>query len=151
VTIREAGAADAETLLEVQRSASLAALGHIYPPDRYPYPDAEVRERWLTFAGLVLLAEDGDPVGLAAVEPCWLAGLYVVPERWGSGVAAALHDEALAALRRFGCAEARLWVLEENQWARRFYERRGWREDGSTRVVPLRPHPLDVGYSLSLA
>jgi GNAT superfamily N-acetyltransferase len=150
--IREAGPADAEALLEVQRAASVAALGHVFPPDRYPYPSDAIRERWLTFEGRVLLAEDGDaPLGVAAVAPCRLDGFYVVPERWGSGLAATLHDEAVAALSQLGCPEARLWVLEENARARRFYERRGWRENGETRVVPYPPNPLDVGYSLDLS
>jgi hypothetical protein len=41
-------------------------------------------------------------------------------------------------------------VLEQNARARRFYERRGWVLDGTERVVPFPPHPLDVGYTLSL-
>ena len=32
----------------------------------------------------------------------------------------------------------------------RFYERRGWGENGTTRVVPYPPNPLDVGYSRAL-
>lgn len=68
----------------------------------------------------------------------------------GSGVAGRLHDEAIDDLRRRGCDEARLWVLEANARARRFYERRGWRPNGDTRVVPHAPHPLDVGYSRAL-
>ena len=28
------------------------------------------------------------------------------------------------------------------------HERRGWRENGQTRVVPFPPNPLDVGYTL---
>jgi len=39
-------------------------------------------------------------------------------------------------------------VLRDNTRARRFYERRGWRESGRTRVVPFPPNPLDVGYTL---
>jgi GNAT superfamily N-acetyltransferase len=73
-----------------------------------------------------------------------------VPGEWGSGVAATLHDAAVEGLRALGCTEARLWVLEENARARRFYERRGWRPNAETRVVPYPPHPLDVGYSLAL-
>jgi hypothetical protein len=38
-------------------------------------------------------------------------------------------------------------VLEENRRARRFYEKRGWRMNGETRVVEYPPHPIDVGYS----
>lgn len=119
----------------------------MFPPDRYPFPDEEVRRRWVEFTGRRLVAErDGRPVGLAAFERCWLGGLYVVPEEWGSGAAVALHDAALAAMP--DCPELKLWTLEANHRARRFYERRGWRLNGETRVVEYPPHPLDVGYSL---
>jgi GNAT superfamily N-acetyltransferase len=66
------------------------------------------------------------------------------------GVADALHDDAVEALRAGGVSTGRLWVLEHNARARRFYERHGWRADGTTRVVPFPPHPTDVGYSRSL-
>jgi hypothetical protein len=39
-------------------------------------------------------------------------------------------------------------VLEDNMRARRFYERRDWRENGETRVVEFPPNPLDIGYTL---
>jgi putative acetyltransferase len=131
----------------VQRAASLAGFAHVFPPERYPFPDDEVRRRWREFPGTVLAAERaGRMIGIAAVADCWLHGLYVVPEEWGSGAAAALHDEALAELA--DCADVRLWTLEENHRARRFYERRGWRLNGETRVVPFPPNPLDVGYIL---
>ena len=38
-------------------------------------------------------------------------------------VAASLHDVVLGHTRSLGIGEARLWVLEENGRARRFYER----------------------------
>jgi hypothetical protein len=41
-------------------------------------------------------------------------------------------------------------VLEENRRARRFYERRGWELNGTSRQIEFPPHPLDVGYSLDL-
>jgi RimJ/RimL family protein N-acetyltransferase len=68
----------------------------------------------------------------------------------GTGVGPALHDRALACAAQLGSERCHLWVLEENGRARRFYERRGWRENGHTRVVPFPPNPLDVGYTLSL-
>jgi hypothetical protein len=46
------------------------------------------------------------------------------------------------------CPEIHLWTLEDNARARWFYERRGWRLNGETRVVPFPPSPLDVGYQL---
>ena len=94
----------------------------------------------------MLAAErDGATVGIAGVEACWLHGFYVLPRWWGSGVADELHDAALQSMP--DCPELRLWVLEENHRARRFYEKHGWRENGETRVVPFPPHPIDVGYS----
>ena len=108
-------------------------------------------DHWRRFGGRVLLAErGGDPVGVAAVDWEWLHGFYVVPREWGRGVAPLLHDAAVAIIAE-GNDEARLWCLEENHRARRFYERRGWRLNGDTRVVPFPPHPLDLGYSLALA
>jgi GNAT superfamily N-acetyltransferase len=146
--LRASGPAEAETLFAIQRAASLAGLAHVYPPEQYPFPDDAIRERWRTFPGSVVLAEeDGVPVGVAATDDCWLHGFYVVPERWGSGVADALHEAALAPL---DCAEVKLWVLEENARARRFYEKRGWERNGEERVVEYPPNPLDVGYSLRL-
>ena len=145
--IRRSSRDEAETHFEIQRAACIAAFAHIFPPDRYPFPDEEVRRRWREFGGRVLVAERaGHPVGLAAVEDCWLAGFYVRPEHWGTGVAAELHDAALAELP--DCPEIRLWTLDENHRARRFYEKRGWRSNGETRVVPFPPNPLDIGYSL---
>ncbi len=115
-----------------------------------------MRENWrrlLSHAGVrVVLAEvDRAGIGLAGTEPPWLQGLYVLPSAWGTGVAGRLHDEALSAISGAGCTHARLWVLEHNRRARSFYERRGWRPDGSSRVVPFPPEPVDVGYTLSLS
>ena len=106
-----------------------------------------MRRRWREFTGSVLVAEDdGQAVGLAGFGACWLHGLYVVPERWGGEVASVLHDAVVAALA--DCPELHLWVLTENRRARRFYERRGWRADGTSRVVEYPPHPIDLGYTL---
>ena len=155
VTIRLAGPDEAEALFAIQKAASLAGLGHIFPADRFPYPDDAVRERWReVVAGpdhQAFVAEtDGEAVGVAAIERDWLNGLYVLPERWGGTVASALHEAVVDAMRASGVAGVHLWVLEANARARRFYERRGWRENGTTRVVPYPPNPIDVGYSRSL-
>jgi RimJ/RimL family protein N-acetyltransferase len=39
---------------------------------------------------------------------------------------------AMDELRDLGMREASLWVLRDNQRARRFYERLGWQPDGRT-------------------
>lgn len=151
--IREARSDEAQLLAAVQEVASLAALAHIFPPERYPYPRAAVQAHWAASVAdpakrtLIATNENG-PVGAACVGEEWLVGLYVVPERWGTGLAGALHDRALELVRELGSERCHLWVLEDNARARRFYERRGWRENGTTRVVEFPPNPLDIGYSL---
>jgi GNAT superfamily N-acetyltransferase len=155
VTIRLARADEAEVLFAIQKTASLAGLEQIFPPERFPYPDDAVRQRWrevVAAAGhqAFVADEDGRAVGVAAIEGDWLHGFYVLPERWGGAVASALHEAVLDAIRATGATSAHLWVLEANARARRFYERRGWRENGTTRVVPYPPNPLDVGYSRAL-
>jgi GNAT superfamily N-acetyltransferase len=98
-----------------------------------------------------LVYEDaGEMVGVALTGPEWLDGLYVVPERWGSGIAVELHDEALGVVRAEGFEQCHLWVLEDNRRARRFYERLGWQLNERTRVVPYPPNPLDVSYTIDL-
>jgi GNAT superfamily N-acetyltransferase len=143
----------ATLLAGLQERASVAAFAHIFPPERFPFPRDAVHERWAQAiedpAAHVLVAERAEEaVGVALARPEWLEGLYVAPEWWGKGVADELHARALEVVRELGSAQIHLWVLEENARARRFYERRGWRENGQTRVVPFPPNPLDVGYTL---
>jgi GNAT superfamily N-acetyltransferase len=52
--------------------------------------------------------------------------LFVVPDWWGSGIAAHLHDAAIAEMRLEGYRDARLFTPSLQARARRFYERRGW-------------------------
>jgi GNAT superfamily N-acetyltransferase len=59
-------------------------------------------------------------------------GLYVRASTYGTGVGFALLQEAI------GDADAYLWVLDGNDRAIRFYERQGFRCDGTTK-------PEDVG------
>jgi GNAT superfamily N-acetyltransferase len=152
--IRQARTDEAETLAEIQRDACLAAFAHIFPPELYPFPMDDVRDRWRTALAdpdvSVLVADvDGCPVGLAGYRSEWLDGLYVLPRHWARGVGAALHDEVLDRLRA-GCARCHLWVLEDNHRARAFYERHGWEPNGRERVVPFPPNPLDIGYTIDL-
>jgi len=59
---------------------------------------------------------------------------YLEPAAFGSGGADLLMSAALVALGAAHYSTAMLWVLGTNARARRFYERRGWRPDGTTKV-----------------
>jgi GNAT superfamily N-acetyltransferase len=155
VQIRLAGSDDAELLFGMQRASALSAFGHIFPPDEYPFPDDAERQRWAELVAsndaVILVAEhQREPAGLAVIRHDELQRFFVVPEKWGSGVADALHDAVLETLREWGESKSRLWVMEENRRARRFYERNGWRPDGRTRTGSFPPYPPTVGYSRDL-
>ena len=153
MAIRRGGIDDLELVLAIQREASLAGLAHVFPPDRFPFPDegvrAELRDRLADPGNVVLI--DGEERGFTVAGRGRLERLYVRPAGWGSGVAQELHAAALDALREQGATSASLWCLVENPRARRFYEKHGWRLDGSERVVPFPPHPIDVGYAIELS
>jgi ribosomal protein S18 acetylase RimI-like enzyme len=59
-----------------------------------------------------------------------LYAIYVDPARWGAGAGRELLATALAGLSGAGYRLMRLWVLEGNLRARRFYERAGLGPDG---------------------
>ena len=150
-SIRRATIDDADALLRIQREAAVAAFGHVFPQDRYPFPDAVVREGWVAAlrdaeVDAYVAEVEGDAVASASVGHGFLRTLFVMPSHWNLGVGSRLHDLALERLRERGTAAAKLWTLAENHLGRRFYERRGWTLTGETRVVPFPPYPLDVEY-----
>ena len=44
--IRRARRDESATLLRIQRDAGIAAFSHVFPQDRFPFPDDEVHENW---------------------------------------------------------------------------------------------------------
>ncbi|HET8751150.1 MAG TPA: GNAT family N-acetyltransferase [Gaiellaceae bacterium] len=155
IELREALPNEVDTLLAIQREAAVGAYAHIYPPERFPFPDEAVREVWAEALSdpeiEVYVAEvEGVSAGAVSVGKGFLSTLYVLPAYQGGGVGSALHDLALERLRAHGFRTARLWTLEENEAGRRFYERRGWSLTDETRIVPYPPNPIDVQYALPL-
>ena len=155
LAVRPARPEDLETLLEIQRAAAVTAFAHVFPQALYPFPSNDIRELWRdTLADPdveVYVAElEGDHAGSVSVGGEFLRTLYVLPRFQGSGVGSALHDLALERLAALGSRTAKLWTLEENWGARRFYERRGWTLTEQTRVVPFPPNPIDVQYAKDL-
>ena len=150
---RRVGLTDLDVLFAIQKESAVAGFANVFPQELYPFPEDDVRETLraqLEDTTTVALLDD-DLRGFALAGGGWLHRLYVLPSAWGAGVGAALHDGALVALRGEGAATASLWCLAGNDRARAFYERRGWRLNGTERTVPFPPYPLDVGYSRGLA
>ena len=110
-------------------------------------PALAERMRQLLDAGdtVVLLAGDG-PEGLAVLRfrlgiwtdglECYLAELYVVPDRRGQGLGRALMEKAMDVARAEGATYMELGTAEDDVAARALYEslgfdNRGGRPDGA--------------------
>jgi GNAT superfamily N-acetyltransferase len=155
ISIRRGGPSDAAAVFAIHRESALAAYAQVFPPDRYAFPDDEMRRHWeLALVDpdteVVIAEREGTPVAFASVSPGWLRNLFVVPAEWGCGPGAVIHDEAVRLLAELGVG-ARLWVLEANERARRFYARRGWRPDGERGRSEFPPYPPTLRYELDLA
>ena len=141
--IRPAEPRDADAIAAVHRASMREAmpwLPDLHTPDEDRAWVAQVvlprQDVWVAEAG-------GRIVGVASMDAeDMLTQLYILPGHQGAGIGSALLDAAKSA-RPGGF---RLYAFQRNTRARRFYERRGWHRDGSERVVPFPPHPLDVGY-----
>jgi ribosomal protein S18 acetylase RimI-like enzyme len=155
--IRDASVNDAKGIAEVQVAAWHAAYRGLMPDERLDAFTLDVREdRWLWIlsdsdpserARTTVYEREGRVVGFASVGPCRDEGrggeiwaLYVHPAEWRTGVGRALLDEGLAHLERSGFARARLWVLDGNARAIRFYEAAGFRLDGGAKNEDGLPH-----------
>jgi uncharacterized spore protein YtfJ/GNAT superfamily N-acetyltransferase len=126
VRLRPAGPAEADAVAEVHAASAAVAFAHIF--GGAPYPMERTRQRYRSFAGRVVVAEEsGRVVGFVAVDGGELSALYVLPELWGRGVGHRLLEAA-------GPVRV-LWVLEANERGRSFYERHGWRPDGAVQTV----------------
>lgn len=150
--MREATENDLGALRDLEREANLAALGHVFPPDRYPFPDDDVLARWRIVLDdpdvttLVEDAEDGGLVLFCAYDETTVRHLAVRPDHWGRGLASRAIDTALQAMDRNGTTSASLWCLVENHRARRLYEYLGWQPTEDRQEAPWPPHPEEMRY-----
>jgi GNAT superfamily N-acetyltransferase len=144
--VRPACSTDALAVETIRVRGWRVAYRHILPSadlDALPIDATRWRERldsppagWAIF-----VAVDGSAViGFAAVGPSRdenglgeVYAIYVEPGAWSRGAGRALIARAEEQLARAYPAAA-LWVLTQNERARRFYELAGWRPDGAAKV-----------------
>ena len=146
-TFRPATVDDVDVLTAVERSASMAALGHLFPPDEFPYPTADIRARWVaTVADPAVTVEvledpnlDGRVVAFVAFDAERIRHLAVHPRSWRRG-----HARRALALATSRMVQPRLWMLEGNHRARGLYEHLGWHPTGRSRPAEWPPHPTEV-------
>jgi GNAT superfamily N-acetyltransferase len=98
---------------------------------------AEADNRVIGFAHVVPSRDADATPGTGEVS-----SIYALPDRWGTGVGRALLAAAETALRDGGCRAATLWVLRDNDRARRFYDRAGWAPDGTEKTDEVAGVPV---------
>lgn len=154
--LRHAELPDLDALLDVQRAGAQRGLGHIFPQDTHPFPRDTILARWVAEIAdpgveVYVIEHAGRISGFAATRGDELLHFGTAVPTWGTGLAAAAHDEILARLAATGVTRAHLRVFEENHRAIRFYEKLGWQRTEARTRTSFPPHPVLIGYERRLA
>jgi GNAT superfamily N-acetyltransferase len=161
-TMTEVRAAVPEDALDVARvhvRSWQSAYRGLIPQEYLDSLEPETWARGYTFGRMgiglpsTLVAVNGSAIcGLATTGLCRdadlsnfgeLTAIYVDPAYMGTGVGRVLIAAARGRLRGVGVRQAALWVLDGNARARRFYERDGWRFDGTRRTRTYGNAPVE--------
>jgi GNAT superfamily N-acetyltransferase len=152
VTVRLAGAADADEIGRIQVETWRAAYTGLIPDEAVAAFDVGARQR-LWREGLArtpgpgsatfVVEDSGEVVGFASVgaardvemeREAELYAIYLHPSRWDRGIGRALLQRAEESMRSAGFREAVLWVLAGNERGERFYRAAGWEHDGGSKL-----------------
>jgi GntR family transcriptional regulator len=152
--IRPAQPEDAEAIAEIHIASFRAVYHGILPPTALESLDTATRaaiwsQRIAEGDGEVLVAFSGDQ----ALGFVWLGAtpdadddaakvgavrsIHVRPSHTGKGIGQVLLAASRQSLRRAGFTVATLWVVSENDRARKVYVLDGWSLDGATRREPI--------------
>jgi GNAT superfamily N-acetyltransferase len=151
VRIRTATPDDVSVIAEINVRGWQVAFRGLFPDEFLDTLDPKNRES--AFAERLTggppyhaaVAVDDKPVGFVALGPpededidatrvleIW--GLYIEPERIGTGIGRIIMDHALDHLHTAGRDHAILWTLRDVDRTCRFYEAAGWYRDGEEKV-----------------
>lgn len=145
--IRKATPADASAVADIWSAGwPDGHLGHVPHELVAVRTEEDFRRRAAKRVADTVVAEVGGSVaGFTMVVDDEVEQVYVVAAHRGSGLADALLADAEARIRADGYRRAWLAVVAGNARARRFYERRGWVDDGPLVYPAEGPNgPIDV-------
>ncbi|SEP91079.1 L-amino acid N-acyltransferase YncA [Lentzea albida] len=143
MTVRPAVLSDAPAVASVHVQTWQSAYRGLVPDSELDALSLEQRtamwQRAIPRGGVWVAVVDGEVVGFVAVGPSdepdaafKLYPIYVLPSAWNTGLGYELAGAALDGRR-----DVVLWVFENNPRARRFYERFGFRTDGTVRTETI--------------
>ena len=154
--IRTGNDADLPAIGALHARSRSAAYAHLLAPETLSSLSAaslaawwSERWKWERETHRLTVAEEYHRVvGFTYVGPSETDGaaelyaIHVDPVLVGTGMGRRLMEHATTQLGELGGERAVLWVLEGNDRARRFYDKGGWRPDGTTRVEAIGGQPV---------
>jgi ribosomal protein S18 acetylase RimI-like enzyme len=157
--VRQADQADADAITVVHEAGWRAGYAHLFSQDVLERAIQKHCSRWARVLAnpefenttlLVVLEHQQQIIGFAHFGPSGnelssydlsgraeLYSFYVRPARWGTGAASVLMQQVIELLKRRGEKAVYLYTAAGTPRARRFYEKSGFRETGSTSVYQL--------------
>jgi L-amino acid N-acyltransferase YncA len=79
-----------------------------------------------------------------------VTAVYLIKEYWNKGLGRKMMDYAIDELKSIGYDEIIVWVLEDNNRARRFYEKYGFTLDGAKKEMQMGKSLTVVRYTMNL-
>ena len=154
IEVRQATAEDWPAVRAVRLRALADAPGAFASrlEDERDRPESAWRDRLATPSACTFLAYDGrDVVGIVAVflmpedRSCaHLVSMWVAPSFRRTGAATAMVGSVLDWSRRQDAKRVELWVTEQNEAARRLYERCGFVVSGERQPLPSKPSVEEI-------
>ncbi|HHY7015564.1 TPA: GNAT family N-acetyltransferase [Legionella pneumophila] len=150
ISIRSAQEKDARAIAEIH-VASWQKIYRSHIPDTV-LDNLSISEREQQWRALInnkvkiwLIEENNEIVGFVSICPsrdtdtnpntCGeISAIYLNPNVWHQGLGKKLCRRALTELENMGFSEVILWVLQENELARKFYERMGFIETNNLKA-----------------
>ena len=152
INIRYANKDDADTIALINSKSFQHAFRGIIPDDflKEKFSYERLRERLYKelnegTATSCIMYKNDIPVGMLTFaqddykdrdsSEIDLWRIYLLPEYWGQNLGIEFIDWGIKELNRKGYKKVALWVVEENERARRFYEKVGFIHDGEIRII----------------
>lgn len=164
--IKYATIKDAYTLAEIHSSSWKIAYKGIVPDE--VLDNFTVAKRQKAFEQALkdgreenaIIFKESKPAGLICLGKCrdsdkdytcgeiW--GIYLHPDYWNMGIGFRLISWGLEELTKRGYKRATLWVLEDNLIAREFYQKVGFKHDGTIKEIKVGKVLNEYRYEKSL-
>jgi ribosomal protein S18 acetylase RimI-like enzyme len=151
IKIRYADISDAKTLGKIHSRSWKVAYNGIVPDEILDKITAEKRQKYFEKSLTdeleedAIIFKDNEAVGFICIGKCrdtdkpdtygeiW--GIYLLPQYWKMGIGSKLINWGINELKKRKFHNITLWVLEENTSARKFYEKIGFKHDGTVKQI----------------